>query len=589
MDSRYRAATFAVDMGAATKAVDALDVNYLPQAWGTLLDEALGLLRQSDKQRKELYLLSGLGAHAWQETQGTRLRERLAAASNVTVQVIDVGIDDVRNDALVDLQLPQQLLASGSPLEVRTRVSRDGPAGSCLVRLLLEAQDTDGPILVDGRLELPPATIRGKQTVDLDRNGSQTVSFSLTSLAEGTHHGYVEVEGDDGLRVDNRRYFSVHVRPPWPVLVAAPSGVTTRFLTEWLAPYEFRETGRAKFSCTVVGLDDLPEQRLDDFAAVALLDPTPLSDQVWLSLQRYVQRGGGLALFLGRRVGAASQFNTDAALTVLPGPVKRQWRDDQGLAFAPQSYDHPVLAPFRDQGSTTPWSALPVFRHWVLGPLSEGSREILLFRNNKAALAERWLGEGRIILMTTPISEAESGGRRSWNQLVSSLDAWPILMLVDRMFLYLVHSDDARLNYVAGQVAQLPFPETGTERLPMLTPRSDWREVTASGGEVRVTLTDTPGTYRLKLSATTRTPRGFSVNLPPAGNRLERLSAEQLDERLGSGRYRLARNEQEIVREIDQARIGREFYPLLICMLVVVLAMEHLLANRFYPAGQPAK
>ena len=34
---------------------------------------------------------------------------------------------------------------------------------------------------------------------------------------------------------------------------------------------------------------------------------------------------------------------------------------------------------------------------------------------------------------------------------------------------------------------------------------------------------------------------------------------------------------------IDQARIGKEFYPFLLPLLVIVLALEYVTANRFYP------
>ncbi len=247
---------------------------------------------------------------------------------------------------------------------------------------------------MDGRLDLPPAIVRGEQTFELDRDGSQNLTFSLASLELGTHHGYVEIAGEDGLPLDNRRYFSVHVRPPWPVLVAAPQGAVAEFLTERLAPYEFRETGRARFACTTCDLKTLVDQPLNDYAAVALLDPTPLTDDVWQKLLRSVQGGKGLAVFLGRRAGAAEQFNTAGTLELLPAAIQRQWRDDQGLYFTPREFDHPVLSPFRDFRTTVPWREMPVFRHWVVGPLATGARVILPYSNNKPALIERRRGSG---------------------------------------------------------------------------------------------------------------------------------------------------------------------------------------------------
>jgi len=72
------------------------------------------------------------------------------------------------------------------------------------------------------------------------------------------------------------------------------------------------------------------------------------------------------------------------------------------------------------------------------------------------------------------------------------------------------------------------------------------------------------------------------VNLPRAASDLERLPRDELDATLGPNRYHFARSKDEIVLGIGEARMGREFYPFLILVVALVLALEHLLANRFY-------
>ncbi len=131
VDARFRAAAFAVDLGAASKAVDALDVNYLAQPWKPLIEQSVRLLQQNQKERKELYLLSDLTWPTWQETLDGSLVERLKSVPEISLQVIDLGVDQPRNDALVELQLSGQLLANGSPLEIRAarRTQRTGRLG----------------------------------------------------------------------------------------------------------------------------------------------------------------------------------------------------------------------------------------------------------------------------------------------------------------------------------------------------------------------------------------------------------------------------------------------------------------------------
>ena len=75
----------------------------------------------------------------------------------------------------------------------------------------------------------------------------------------GVHQGWVRLVGQDGLALDDVRYFAVEVQPAWPVLVVAPPSVSTRYLIEALAPLELRESGRARFKC-----DAIEQSRLAD-------------------------------------------------------------------------------------------------------------------------------------------------------------------------------------------------------------------------------------------------------------------------------------------------------------------------------------
>ncbi len=582
VESRVGNAAFCVDLGAAVKTVDAVQVDFRPQRWQSLFQASIGLLRDSDKARKELYVLSDLTVNSWNDLNTNLVKDLLDESRDISVQIIDVGVNQPQNEAVVGLELQQQMVPTGSPINLQANIARVGSSGDVTVKLMVERENPTGPIIVDGQLELPEVVTRGEKSIELEPGTSQWVAFSVSSLAYGTHHGYVELTGKDGLEIDDRQYFTVHVRPPWPVLVAAPAKTETRFLTEALAPYFFRETGRARFECTVISLDDLPNRRLEDYAAVAVIDPAPLRDETWQKVNRYVQRGGGLAMFLGRNASSATQFNTQAASELMPANIQRVWRDKDGLWLAPREFNHPAIMGFNDIRSTVPWSSLPVFTHWVVGDLSPDSSVLIPFSNGKAAVLERLVDRGRVILMTTTVAESDAIVRQPWNQLPNREESWIFVMLMDQLFLHLVQSRDAPLNYQVGQLAQLNVPVQAAQRWPMMTPRGDWQEVASSGGEIRVTFVDYPGVYRLKADVSEEIPLGFSANLSPLATRLDRVTPERLSQQLGERRFRIARNKDQIVREIDQARIGREFYPFLLPVLVLILAIEQVMANRFY-------
>jgi len=102
-------------------------------------------------------------------------------------------------------------------------------------------------------------------------------------------------------------------------------------------------------------------------------------------------------------------------------------------------------------------------------------------------------------------------------------------------------------------------------------------------GRLMVTSTDEPGNYRIQAGGRTAgVDHGFSVNLAARQTELERLTQEELAERFGPIPYRVARSRGQIERDVSMARVGRELFPLLILLVALALAAEHVLANRFY-------
>jgi hypothetical protein len=258
------------------------------------------------------------------------------------------------------------------------------------------------------------------------------------------------------------------------------------------------------------------------------------------------------------------------------------------MYLAPRAAEHPMLAGFRDIAANVPWYDFPVFRHWSFegGRLAAGATTVAVFSNGQPAIVERPLGQGRVLVMTTPVSDpANPAGRESWNWLPTGFEPWPYVMLVNEMMLYLAGSGDAQLNYLSGQSVTIDEPSADRQRSYLLfTPLGGRPQtVRVDDDQLRLPHAATPGTYRLKATDDGAL-RGFSVNLPVEASDLKRIEPKQLDAMLGAKQYKIARQREEIVREQGQQRMGREFFPLLAVLLACVLGLEALLANRFYRA-----
>lgn len=584
VETRPEPAIFSVDLSAARKAVSRLQPDGSREPLPRAIASALRLLTNSDKSRKEIYVFTDLTQAAWRDDSG-ELRAALEQARQVTVYVVDVGVENPRNISLSELQLSSETLAGTNDLVVETEIKALGTGGRRAVELLVEEPDPEKPIIVDGQTLLPAAVRRDHQEIELEPDGAQKIRFHIPGLPVGVHHGSVRVTQDDNLAVDNVRYFTVEVVDAWPVLVVAPSDVDAAMLTEAIAPFEFRQTNRARFSCTVIEQADLQNHSLQNYAVVGLVDPKPLTPTQWQQMGRFVERGGGLAVLLGHHAASTTSFNSDEVRRLLGGKLARIWRTpDRDLYLAPTRYDHPVLAAFREQASSVPWNAAPVFLHWVLDELGPNTTVVTALSNGKPAILETIVGKGRVLTWTTPVSDPlRPSGRACWNELPTSEVNWPYFVLINETFRHLAGTSDQRLNYLVGDVARLQNDENAyPARYDLFPPRDEPLDVTAHEELLTVRITDRAGAYRLKGFRGGPVARGFSVNLAPAASDLRRLAPEKLDEILGESRYQLARNRDEIVLEVDHARVGREFYPYLMTLLVIVIGLEHLFSNRFY-------
>ena len=432
----------------------------------------------------------------------------------------------------------------------------------------------------------------GMQSVEAVPGELRPVEFHVAELEPGTHQGLVRIVGQDGLAADDTRYFTVQAKPAWHVLLAAPTAAKPAdsyalYLAQALAPAEYRKRGQAQFDCDVCELADLPKRPLAGYAAVFLLDPTPLEPATWQKLTDYAAEGHGVAILLGRNASPVDSFNEQEAQLLLPGKLLRQARRPDGdLYLAPRDFQHPILAAFRKQASSIPWDAFPVFRYWELGPLSKGVGIVLPYGDGRPAVLERPVGKGRVLTMTTPVSDRPN--RDPWNLLpVDALGVgWcPFVILANQMAAYLVGSSGEQLNYLAGQTAVVRLDAAQSRRSYLLfTPdgRSSSYSATLDRRELPITATDQVGNYRLEAGGAGGVKLGFSVNYAPDQTRLDRLSDQELTALFGPVKFQLAHTREQIDRDISTGRVGRELFPPLMLMVAIVLALEMLVANRFY-------
>ncbi len=579
-DSGMTPRSFDVDRGRSKERIDKLEVVPNPRSLSQVVSEAAAVLNDSKLAAKEIYVFTDLARASWRADESAKLQERIHQLSGVGLYLIDVGVAEPSNFGLGDLHLSQQVVAAGGSVEIQTDISSLGIEGERKIEVDL--------LTSTGTLQSV-----SEQIHRLTPGDSQTVDFRLPSLNPGTQQGRVRIVGQDSLADDDVRYFSVEVRPPWPVLVVADQTKeeTAIYLTEAIAPAEMRKRHDARFECTVIDYSELSNQtlkKLATFAAVCLLDPPGLEAGTWQRLTDYAAAGHGVGIFLGRHAEPLA-LNSPAAQQLLPGKVREQVPREEGNTYlAPQNYQHSILKPFAPYSTRTPWNKFPVYRYWRIDDLAADGSTVIAYNDGRAALMERTIRSGQVaghVLMTsTPFSDRVSR-RDAWNVLPGSTEigAWPFLILANQVMSYLVGSGEQQLNYFAGtNSVSLRVNDAAPRRYLLARPDGVKTTVTSEKGELSISAVEQVGNYQLDSVDEPSEHRGFSINLPAQVTQLARLSDQELSEIFGPFKPQVARSNDQIVRNVHDSRVGREIYPWLILVFAGLLAIEYIVSNWFY-------
>ncbi len=584
LDTSGGGAAFATSLAAATERISRLDATPPVVSLPTAIGDAARLLESSEPARRELYVFTDLSRGGWEQPLPAGWD---AAHPDVSLLLIDVGAAAPQNFSIDRLELSAERVTVGTPLGVAVSTQRVGPDAKRSVAV--ELRDAAGRYVR-----------RGEKPISWRAGEEGRVTFELAGLEPGLRQGRVIVEGGDALEADNAIDFTVEVGPPARVLLVGnePVEKTGLFFSEAVAPLPLVKAGRARFAVKLVPAGGLAVEPWDDFSGIVLLDPPPLPAATWNLLGEWVSAGGGLIVWLGPASGSPAGFNSPASEAVLGGRLERVWRrpaEDNYLA--PAALDHPVLAAFRRVGDSVPWQDFPVFRHWEFSPArgaADGdSRDpaavpVLAYRDGLPAVLEKRLGRGRVLVATTPVSQA-ADDPAAWNLLATGFEPWPFVMLANEMLTHVVAPTDD-LNIVTGEVARLRVDRRDLPTATVRTPLGDTfpAAVDHRTGTIDVTATRQPGSYQLRAGGEVGGfARGFSVRLPPAATDFRRLADTDFPAVFGPGR-RVVSDVDSLERDVSLERVGTEMSGWLLLFAAATLAVDWGLANRFYAPREGA-
>lgn len=581
---------------AASKRLDGLQITAVNRPLNGGVQQAAKAVEEMDQPRKEIYVFTDLAATGWelgqkisQPSAETPAKKKTAKAAEtkkeeeeespeVATYVVRLSPEKPRNVAVVEAKPVSDFSAAGEPMLVRAVLRSTGPASTRTAQFYIDGVK------------------RAQQTVELPENGEAAVQFQSPKLPAGLHQGEIRLGGEpDPLGADDQRFFTVEVQSPLKVLVVADQSIDADFVVEALDPAVLRASGNRPFPVDRVTSTELEKSvsaPLEEYSTIFVLNVARLPEQVWGRLNRYLRNGGGLVVGLGDRV-ELDAWNQQAA-SLLPGTLGAI--DDQSkgfFTFGEADLTHPLFVS-NTQDLLAELGRVPVYRYVKVKP-NTGARTLLAYQNGEPALLERSFPgtkPGHVLFWTTALSRRAGNTRAereaTWTDFPLPTVGWSFFYLANQMVPYLAGKVGKRLNYEAGEDVALPSEGTSQgERYTIQGPGTDPARIgqPLSGAGLLIPAPPLVGQWKVtgtKRDAETET-LGFSVNAPKAESQLGVLGEPELVGLFGSKEaYALVDDPEKIENVIDTVRIGRELFPLLMALILLVVTLEGLLANTFY-------
>jgi hypothetical protein len=542
--------TFLSDPNTAAEQINALDEGYGKGAPLAALSRAVSLLKGIDMPRKEIVFVTDMTESSWRELAG------LTVPPGVRVTVVNVGAGKDTNVALGEVTVGSTHLPVGAETTVETTVSSAHLGGVMNVRLELDGQ------------------AQPSRPVELPVGGSQTVRMLVRAARSGTIHGKIVLERKDPLELDNVRYFTLQVAERPTMLLARERGSDdkTGLLVATAAAFgQHRWVDRDTFA-----LEELDAGKLSGAAMVLLPNVTYVSREQWAALRRYVREGGKLWVVAGANMSAQT-YNSDAARSLMPAELGVAEELDEPVAWKPESYDHPLLHPFRVNPDFPLRQVRCSFRFRIKS-LPESSTVVVPYADGVGAVIERRVGQGRVLLWNcSPLRDRSNLAR---------LGQYPLLA----QGVVRAYTRDATMKTMVGvgELATMRVPRSlGPATAAVKKPgQGAFNPVVVSPKRVISVPAEAPGHWDVQLTGEEeQTTLGFSTNAPSGESDLAAVDPNDARTYLPAEMLEIVSSPEQLRQE--QRMVSEDLHiaaPLLLILLALMIG-ESWFANRFYKRG----
>jgi Aerotolerance regulator N-terminal len=507
------------------------------------------------------------------------LSAMLRATSGAQMLYIDAGIEAPVDLVLAAVELPrtaqgiaQQLFADGEPFTLQAVVQASGKDAAVTVACEIGdvRQETQVAVKAGERQTVPFRVGEGKLLL---KPGDNSIAIHLDARPEAMPHAH-------------HRFVTVRVRARQKVIVLVDDPERQGSFAKALTALGYAPEVRP--------VKGLAKDALTGAAAVYLLGVAAPEAHLWTTLADYVKTGGSLGIVPAGGDLSRDAYNQKAAQPLMPAniddkidspsPGGSEWN------WATAKYGHSFMKPFKawKDHEHTDFMRFPrgAYAYWGVTP--RDALVLVAYHDGlkKPAVLERRFDaaagiKGKTLLFTTPLDEQDP----RWNNYAENVTSF-YLALVSQATGYLAGETAApQLNFTLGQGDPLVALPAG----PALSPITkligpEQRLVTLDPGQTQLVVKDLtqPGNYlfesKARDSGELRRLAGFSLNVPAEECDLTKVPGEALEPLFGGDV--LAMPPDDILQSYRNEPL--DLMPYFMLALLLALALENLLANKFY-------
>jgi Aerotolerance regulator N-terminal/von Willebrand factor type A domain len=481
-------------------------------------------------------------------------------AVRVQMLYFDVGVDDPIDLAMLQADLPtnRHSFTKGESIRLRVVVKATGQTVTNAVI-----------IHVDGKEKARQAF-----TAEAGKPETLVLDLDTVGLALGTHQIEVKLATEeDALSFNNRRFLTFEMRTKQKILV--------------LADYKDRAE-KFRFALEVLRYDAkwASAQTKPDFTgyhAVLVVGVSAPLDALWKALADYVQQGNGVGIIPPGDEIVLSSYNSSLAQKVMPATIEKKI-DSPGVAWSDAELDHPFMHPYRRWFAHGRYDFIERPRvatsYWKVEPLKEkGVTVPVRYVDHEPAVVER-LAVGKVLLLTTTMDERTP----SWNNYDESLASFyiPLTMMCAKHIC--PEPASAKLNLQFGQAPPLVKQDAARPFAKYVLSSGEFaEEIRFVDGLWTGERLPRAGNYTIMGTSNDKSEvtHQFSINIAGEESDLTRVPIDEIEAVLGKDSLVPLDGRHSLPDSLNWDE-PMELFPWLMIGLLFLLAIENLLANRFY-------